>query len=217
MASTPPQESLAGAGDTSFELPHQNLSKLPIPHVNVADVPRELRAAWISYMKAGFENNQVMFRRTLEAFMRPYHITVAMYIALFVIGIGLFLAAVYLGLTGKQQNVAIWFGGLSVGSFILFFIRQPVQALEENLEFISWLGVAFNSYWTRLMYLSNDATVQQDIKDATDAYGQMVERLIEKHARLQAKRPGGTLVTSAPLDETPSSPAGSSGAVTPQT
>ena len=57
--------------------------------------------------------------------------------------------------SGIPKSVAaIAFGGLSVGSFLLFFIRQPLQALEENLEFITWLGVAFNTYWTRLMYLT---------------------------------------------------------------
>lgn len=97
---------------------------------NVGRCPSELREAWINYMKNGFENNQVMFKRTLKAFMKPYNITVWMYVIIFIVGILFFSVAAYLGLTGRQPVVAVSFGGLSVVSFVMFFIRQPVQALE---------------------------------------------------------------------------------------
>jgi ABC-type multidrug transport system fused ATPase/permease subunit len=169
--------------------------KLPPPDEDMLyKIPPELRQAWVEYMSRGFENNQVMFKRTLEAFMKPYQITVGMYMLIFLVGILFFAVAAYLGLTGNQPAVAISFGGLSVISFVLFFIRQPVQALEENLEFISWLGVAFNTYWTRLMYISNKETVQQDLKAATDDYSILLERIIDKRTKMRTKRPGGSLV-----------------------
>lgn len=154
-------------------------------------VPQELREAWNEYMVDGFKHNELMFKRTLDAFMKPYAITIAMYLVIFVVGILLFLVAAYLGIRGGQSLVAVAFGGLSVVTFIIFFIRQPVQALEENLEFISWLGVAFNTYWTRLMYMNNINTIQADLRSATDDYSRMVEELIKKHAELRGNRPGG--------------------------
>jgi hypothetical protein len=120
--------------------------------------------------------------------MRPYYITIWMYTTLFVIGTLLFVIAAYLGIRGDQSVVAIAFGGLSVASFLIFFIRQPVQALEENLEFISWLGVAFNTYWTQLMYLNNPVTIKEDLKSVTDDFSRQVARIIEKHAALREKR-----------------------------
>ncbi len=148
-------------------------------------------------MKKGFANNELMFQRTLQAFMRPYNITIVLYVCIFIVGIVLFVVAAYLGLTGKQPAVAISFGGLSVVSFVLFFIRQPLQALEENLEFITWLGTTFNTYWTRLMYLSDPHTIQADLKAVNDDYSQMIERIIDKHAALNAKRSGSQVDTPA--------------------
>jgi len=186
-------------------------SKLPDPTQLLRaenPVPTDLRDAWREYMVNGFKHNEEMFKRTLDAFMKPYNITVGMYIVLFVIGIVFFGLAVFLGLRDARSPVAIGFGGLSVVSFVTFFIRQPVQALEQNLEFITWLGVAFNTYWTRLMYIWNRETVQAELKAETDDYSNMVERLIEKHSQLQGKRPGEKLTEtrSATQPETKSKP-----------
>jgi ABC-type multidrug transport system fused ATPase/permease subunit len=189
-------ETISNEGSLRPAAPPRKLApRLPPPDEEMlSNIPAELRQAWVDYMSRGFENNQVMFKRTLEAFMKPYQITVGMYVMIFLVGILFFAVAAYLGLTGNQPAVAISFGGLSVISFVLFFIRQPVQALEENLEFISWLGVAFNTYWTRLMYISNKETVQQDLKAATDDFSILIERIIDKRTKLRAKRPGVNLV-----------------------
>ena len=166
---------------------------IPIPDENITTAPTEIRKAWIDYMVHGFENNEVMFRRTLEAFMKPYHLTIWMYGVLFAIGIMLFVVAAVIGLRDGKSVVVIVFAGLGAGAFLTFFIRQPVQALEENLEFITWLGVAFNTYWTRLMYIQDLKTVQQELKDADEDYRKTIELLITKHAELRGKRPGGDL------------------------
>lgn len=167
------------------------LTKLPrLDAENTANIPSEIREAWIEYMANGFKNNQEMFRRTLEAFMIPYRITIWMYGVLFAIGIMLFVVSAIIGLRDGKSVVAIVFAGLGAGAFLTFFIRQPVQALDENLEFITWLGVAFNTYWTRLMYMMDTKTIQTDLKAADDNYCTSVERLIAKHAELRGKRPG---------------------------
>jgi hypothetical protein len=171
-------------------LPGEEGPKLPPLHSS-PDVDPELRKAWIEYMVNGFRNNEEMFKRTLKAFMKPYYLTVWMYGALFVVGIGLFVLAAILGLSQDKSVTAVIFAGLGVGAFLAFFIRQPVQALEENLEFITWLGVAFNTYWTRLMYMMDVQTIQADLKAAEEDYRASVERLITKHAELRGKRPGG--------------------------
>jgi hypothetical protein len=174
-------------------LPGEKGPKLPLPPPlpSDPDVPPELRKAWIDYMVNGFRNNEEMFKRTLKAFMKPYHLTVWMYGALFVVGIALFVLAAILGLSEGKSVVAIVFAGLGASAFLAFFIRQPVQALEENLEFITWLGVAFNTYWTRVMYMMDMKTIQADLKAADEDYRTSVERLITKHAELRGKRPGG--------------------------
>jgi glucan phosphoethanolaminetransferase (alkaline phosphatase superfamily) len=153
-------------------------------------------------MVNGFKNNEEMFRRTLEAFMKPYRLTIWMYVVLFAVGIAMFIVAVIVGLKDNKSVVAIVFAGLGVGAFLAFFIRQPVQALEENLEFITWLGVAFNTYWTRLMYMMDMKTIQSDLKAADEDYCTSVERLITKHSELRGKRPGGDLDSKTANDST---------------
>lgn len=168
----------------------------------IAAVPEELRQAWTKHMINGFKNNEKMFQQTLNAFIKPYNITIYLYVVLFIVGILFFVVAAALGFQGDQPLVAIGFGGLSVISFVTFFIRQPVQALEENLEFISWLGVAFNTYWTRLMYISDKDNVQIELKAAADDFSSMVERLIEKHAKLRGKRPGVEITEAEKINTT---------------
>ncbi len=173
---------------------------LGLPQVTpemLTKVPEELRQAWTEYMVNGFKNNERMFQSTLNAFMKPYNITIFLYVVMFIVGILFFATAVALGFRGDQPVLAVGFGGLSIVSFITFFIRQPVQALEENLEFISWLGVAFNTYWTRLMYISDKENVQNELKAATDDFVNLVERLIDKHAKVRADRAGASTLTEA--------------------
>lgn len=168
------------------------VSKLPAPTLPAdANLPPELRTAWTQYMVHGFEQNELMFRTTLDGFMKPYRLTVWLYVLLFAVGIGLFVTAAIVGLVQGDSVVAIAFAGLSVVTFLTFFIRQPLRALEENLELITWLGVAFNTYWTRLMYISDARTVQAELKAADDDFTSSLEKLIERHAKLSAGRTGG--------------------------
>jgi hypothetical protein len=140
----------------------------------------------------GFKQNEQMFQRTLRAFMRPYQLTVWLYVMLFVVGLGLFVVAAVIGLQKGDSIVAIAFAGLGVAAFLAFFVRQPLHALEENLQFITWLGVAFNSYWTRLMYMADPKAVQVELKAAEDDFRASVERLIAQNAELRGKRPSGS-------------------------
>ncbi len=169
-------------------------AKLPLPRVDstvAAALPEELKAAWTQYIVTGFKQNEQMFQSTLAAFMKPYRLTVALHVTLFVVGIGLFVVAAIIGLRNGDSVVAIAFAGLGAAAFLAFFIRQPLHALEENLQFITWLGVAFNTYWTRLMYTADPKTVQAELKAAEDDFRASVERLIAQSAELRGKRPGG--------------------------
>ena len=143
-------------------------------------------------MIKGLKQNEQMFQTTLKAFMKPYRLTVWLYATLFVVGIGLFVVAAIIGLRDGNSVVAIAFAGLSVAAFLAFFVQQPLHALEENLEFITWLGVAFNTYWTRLMYMTDPKTAQTELKAAEDDFRTSVERLIAQHAELRCKRPRGS-------------------------
>jgi hypothetical protein len=168
-----------------------DVSFLPLP------VPPEgpfrdevLYGYWREHIKAGFEHNEEMFRRILKAFLGPYHATVWMYGILFAVGVLSFVTAAGLSIWFAEPLFALVFGGLSAVAFLSFFIRWPLRSLEENLEFITWLGIVYNTYWTRTVYAMDLATVQADLQDAAKAAIAEIERLIDKHAALGGKRRG---------------------------
>jgi hypothetical protein len=166
-------------------------SKLPMPVMpgRVGQpVPQALLDAWTHHMINGFQENERMLKSTLSAFMKPYRLTVWLYAVLFGVGLGLFVTAAVIGLSRGNSVVAIAFAGLGAANFLAFFVRQPLQALEANLECITWLGVAFNTYWTRLMYMSDPKTIQADLKEAEHDFRASVELLIAKRAEIRAKR-----------------------------
>lgn len=172
------------------EAPASKLPRPSPPQASEAPLPQELQTAWTEYMVNGFKQNEQMFQSTLNAFIKPYGLTVWLYAILFAVGVGLFVVAAVVGLRNGNSVVAIAFAGFSVAAFLAFFVRQPLHALEENLEFITWLGVAFNTYWTRLMYLADPKTVQADLKAAEDDFRASLEKLIAQHAEMRGKRPG---------------------------
>jgi hypothetical protein len=177
-------ESPAGVPPAPGQLP---LHRVP------ADADPEVRRIWLEHVEQGFENNAIMFKRTLRAFMIPYYLTVALYVLLFFVGIGLFVLSARLSTERDTLIAGLLFGGLGVATFLTFFIRQPMRALEENLQFITWLGIIYNSYWTRLLYIENTSTVQAELEDATQDAIDQIDRMLLRNAEFAGKRPASDI------------------------
>lgn len=156
---------------------------------DLSKVDPVLYAYWQEHVRLGFEQNSEMFRRVLDGFMNPYYTTVWMYRILFSVGLLAFVAGVGLSVWSREPVYALIFGGLSAAAFISYFFNRPLQALEENLQFITWLGIIYNTYWTRLAYMFDQKTVQQDLHAATSDAVEQLDRLLNKHAELSGKRP----------------------------
>jgi hypothetical protein len=161
----------------------------PQPGVPLAEADPELYAAWRRHVEQGIANNEIMFKRILDAFLGPYWTTVWTYRVLIAIGICGFILAAWFGIAGAQWSVTVIFGGLSIAAFLTFFLSRPLQALEENLQFITWLGVVYNTYWTRLVNAQNPATFQADLSAATAEFVEQLHQLVNVHAERSAKRP----------------------------
>lgn len=173
-------------------LPAPALAPLPASPksgVPLAEADPQLYAAWRTHMEDGFKNNETMFRRVLEAFMNPYWTTAWMYRILFGVGIAAFIVAALVALLQNNIVTTLVFGGLSVAAFLSYFIGRPLQALEENLHFITWLGLIYNSYWTTLSQAQDAETYLQDVDQATDDAINRIQVLMDKHAQRSAARP----------------------------
>jgi len=175
------------AGETEATQPPEGESETTRPN---EAVDAELVRIWRTHVQTGLENNNVMFNRILRAFMMPYYLTVVLYTALFVVGVGLFVAAAWTGVRSDSDVVPLFFGGLGVVAFLTFFISRPLRALESNLQFVTWLGILYNTYWTRLLYMQDGTTAQADLEDATTDAVRELERLIDKNSETsRANRP----------------------------
>lgn len=113
-----------------------------------------------------------------------------MYWILFSVGIALFVIAAYLAVVQGELVAGAVFGGLSVVSFLTYFISRPTQAIEENLQFITWLGIIYNSYWTHLAWSFDERTAQAELDKATKEAIERLNALIDKHAAASGRRPG---------------------------
>lgn len=169
-------------------------TKFPKPQATGNKVlDKKLLDAWSEHMQKGFQRSEELYSKTLVAYMTAYDTTLTMNKVLFIVGIGLFLCAVALSVFTREWQFGLIFGGLGLGLFLAYFISRPMQALEENQEFIAWLGVAYNTYWSRLMYAQNQDTILADIKAAGDDFSAGIQKLIEKHAELRQQRPAGNI------------------------
>lgn len=154
----------------------------------LTEVDPTLYEAWRTHITEGFTNNSIMFRRVLNAFLYPYWLTVALYVVLILVGVGLFLLGVWLALGRGEAMFGVISGGLGVASLLSFFVARPLQALEENLQFVTWLGVIYNTYWSQLAAANDPATVQQDLKAITQDTVERIKELQEKHTALSGAR-----------------------------
>ncbi len=187
----------AASGERGLAPQPEVAERLPVPAGGgtLAQSDPQLYSFWRQHMQKGFENNQTMFDQILNGFMGPYWTTVWMYRILFGVGVLAFLAAIVMAYVSRDNPVtaigtAAIFGGLSVASFLSYFLSRPLQALEENLQFITWLGILYNSYWTRLAYLSDNDTVQAGLEDVTNDAIIGIKELLAAHAERTGKRPG---------------------------
>jgi hypothetical protein len=162
--------------------------ELAPPPPKPENVDEEVYEAWKAHMIEGYQHNSQMFDNLLDAFMRPYWQTVWMYRLMFFVGIVGFVLAAILGVTLGIEFGAL-FGGLTVVSFLAFFINRPLQSLEQNILLITWLGVIYNTYWTRLMYANDNATIQADLQEITQKTIEDLGKLTEVHTELSGKRP----------------------------
>jgi hypothetical protein len=90
-----------------------------------------------------------------------------MNVIIFAVGILHFFSAVGLSIWSHGARYALAFRGLSAAAFLGYFIGRPLRSLEGNLEFITWLGIIYTTYWTRVVAASNPDTAQQDLQSAT--------------------------------------------------
>jgi hypothetical protein len=145
---------------------------LPRPrHGDGTDTTHELRALAASILHEDVET----LARTTSYLRRSYRVVFIGYVAMMTFGVAAIVAAFVKGITASsigEAAAAIGLAGLTVGIFVAFFVQRPSAALERNAIFMPWVSIVLTTFWTRLLYLDDPATLDAKLghaaKEASD-------------------------------------------------
>lgn len=163
-------------------LPKMPASPSHDPDISKAD--KDARIAWANSFKDCFEANRKMFVTILKGFMKPFWLSIGMNVAVFVVGIIGFSSAMVLSLINGEYLFSLVFGGIDAVTFLAFFLSNPIKNLERDMGFIAWLGLIYNTYWTRAYYATDPNTFQDDLQDITDDAVKSLQKLLATHKKL---------------------------------
>ena len=145
---------------------------LPRPrHGDRTDTTQELRELAASILQQDVET----LARTTAYLRRSYRVVFIGYVAMMVFGVAAIVASFVKGITASsigEAAAAIGLAGLTVGIFVAFFVQRPSAALERNAIFMPWVSIVLTTFWTRLLYLDDPATLDAKLghaaKEASD-------------------------------------------------
>jgi hypothetical protein len=172
--------------------------QLPRPrHGDPLRTTEELRALAAAVLNEDVET----LARSTAYLRRSYRVVFAGYVAMLLFGLAAVIAAFIRGLTATTtaQSVATAaLASMTVGIFVAFFVQRPSAALERNAIFMPWVSVVLTTFWTRLLYLDDPATLDQKLgkaaKDASDELSTIAMRYaqIDSHELSVAKEAART-------------------------
>jgi hypothetical protein len=140
-------------------------------HGNPLETTQELR----ELASAILQDDIQTLARTTSYLRRSYRVVFVGYVAMMVFGVAAIVASFVKGLTATSLGEsigAVGLAGLTVGIFVAFFVQRPSAALERNAIFMPWVSIVLTTFWTRLLYLDDPATLDAKLghaaKEASD-------------------------------------------------
>jgi hypothetical protein len=172
--------------------------RLPRPrHGDPLQTTAELRA-----LAAAVLNDDVQtLARTTAYLRRSYRVVFVAYVAMLLFGLAAVVAAFIRGLTASttgESIAAVALAGMTVGIFVAFFVQRPSAALERNAIFMPWVSIVLTTFWTRLLYMEDAATINAQLgkaaKEASDELSSIAMRYaqIDSHELAVAKEAAHT-------------------------
>ena len=144
----------------------------------------ELQKAYIEHIISGYKNTDSIYKNIMRSFLISHYSTVSMYWLLFLLGGGLFFAGFFF------DNLWVTVvGAIGAAAFVMFFLARSVQSLEQNLLYITWLGISYNTYWTHQLWSYDPTTSQQELDNATNDAIKQINELIDRYEVSYKKRP----------------------------
>ncbi|HTR32539.1 MAG TPA: hypothetical protein VMH47_01550 [Gaiellaceae bacterium] len=128
--------------------------------------------------------------RTTSYIRRSYRVVFVGYIAMLAFGVTAIAAAFVKGLTAAtmgQAAAAIGLAGLTVGVFVAFFVQRPSAALERNAIFMPWVSIVLTTFWTRMLYLDDPATLDAKLGHAAKEASDELSAIALRYAVIDGK------------------------------
>src|SRR3954471_8475480 len=128
--------------------------------------------------------------RTTAYLRRSYRVVFAGYVAMLVFGLAAVIAAFVKGLTATsvgQAAAAIGLSGLTVGIFAAFFVQRPSAALERNAIFMPWVSIVLTTFWTRMLYADDPATLDAKLGHAAKEASDELSAIAMRYAVIDGK------------------------------
>jgi hypothetical protein len=144
---------------------------------------RELAAAIL-------EDDVQTLARTTAYLRRSYRIVFVGYVAMMVFGVLAVVAAFVKGLTASslgEAAAAVGLAGLTVGVFVAFFVQRPSAALERNAIFMPWVSIVLTTFWTRMLYLDDPATLDAKLGHAAREASDELSAIALRYAAIDGK------------------------------
>lgn len=161
--------------------------QLPRPrHGDPLRTTEELRALAASVL----DEDVRTLGRTTAYLRRSYRVVFVAYVAMLVFGLAAVVAAFVRGLTATTTAASIAaasLAGMTVGIFVAFFVQRPSAALERNAIFMPWVSIVLTTFWTRLLYLDDPATLDQRLGRAAKEASDELSAIAMRYAQIDSR------------------------------
>ena len=155
-------------------------------HGNPLETTQELR----ELASAILQDDIQTLARTTSYLRRSYRVVFVGYIAMMVFGVTAIVAAFVKGMSATtlgESLGAIGLAGLTVGIFVAFFVQRPSAALERNAIFMPWVSIVLTTFWTRLLYLDDPATLDAKLGHAAKEASDELSAIAMRYAVIDGK------------------------------
>jgi len=161
--------------------------QLPRPrHGDPLETTEELRALAAAVLR---EDVQTL-ARTTSYLRRSYRIVFIAYVAMLLFGLAAVVASFVRGLTASttgESVAAAALAAMTVGIFVAFFVQRPSAALERNAIFMPWVSVVLTTFWTRLLYLDDPATLDLHLGRAAKEASDELSTIAMRYAQIDSR------------------------------
>jgi hypothetical protein len=164
-----------------------SIMRLPRPrHGDPLETTQDLRRLAAAILQDDVQT----LARTTAYLRRSYRVVFLGYVAMMLFGIVAIVAAFVKGMTASslgEAAAAVGLAGLTVGIFVAFFVQRPSAALERNAIFMPWVSIVLTTFWTRLLYLDDEATLDAKLGHAAKEASEELSAIAMRYAVIDGK------------------------------